>query len=146
LEARLLGYLTVEANPSRKEEGMPPNVINESLALADACFELARVLKWSNDNFVADAEIGGLAEKLNSIAMKRVHDDDTLGIDVPVVTRAVSYLTQAHAIPPMGDHTEWLGYMLDALLEVARPNSGLDGQAREFLNDMLEGIAVAKTI
>jgi hypothetical protein len=112
---------------------MAPNVINESLALADACFELARVSKWSNDNPAADAEIG-------------VHDDDTLGIDVPVVTRAVAYLTQAHAIPPMGDHTEWLGYMLDALLEVARPNSGLDGRAREFLNDMLEGIAVAKTI
>jgi hypothetical protein len=46
----------------------------------------------------------------------------------------------------MGDHTEWFGYMLDAVLEVARPNSGLDGQAREFLKDMRDGIAVAQTI
>lgn len=125
---------------------MPPNVINESLALADACFGLARVLKWSNDDPVAESEIGGLAESLNSIAMKRVHDRDTLGIDVPLVTRAILYLTQAHAIPPMGDRTEWFGYMLDAVLEIARPNAGLNGQAREFLNDMRNGIDVAKNI
>lgn len=129
-----------------REEGMPPKVMNESLGLADACFELSRVLKWSKDNPAAEAEIGSLTEKLNSIAMKRVHDGDTLGIDVPVVTRAIAYLTQAHAIPPMGDQTEWFGYMLDAVLEVARPNSGLDGQAREFLKDMLDGIASAETI
>src|SRR5438874_550393 len=124
---------------------MPKNVMTESLALADACFELARVLKWSKDSPASEAEIGGLAEKLNAVAMERVHDRDTLGRDVPVVARGVAYLTQAHAIPPMGDDTEWLGYMLDAVLEVARPNSGLDGQAREFLKDMCEGIAVAET-
>lgn len=87
-----------------------------------------------------------LAEKLNAIAMERVDDRDTLGINVPVVTRAVAYLTQAHAMPPMGDHTDWFGYMLDAVLEVARPNSGLDGRAREFLEDMRDGIAAAETI
>ena len=125
---------------------MPPNVMKESLALADACFELARVLKWSKQSAAPDGDIGGLAEKLNAIAMERVHDRDTLGIDVPVVTRAVVYLTQAHAVPLMGDHTEWFGYMLDAVLEVARPNSGLDGQAREFLKDMRDGIALAEAI
>jgi len=125
---------------------MPPNLANESIALADACFELARVLKWSKDHPVPEVEIGALAENLNAIAMDRIHDRDTLGIDVPVVTRAIVYLTQAHAIPPMGDHTEWFGYMLDAVLEVARPNSGLHGQAREFLKDMRDGIAVADTI
>jgi hypothetical protein len=125
---------------------MPSNVMNESLALADACFDLARTLKWSKDSPAPEAEIGALAEKLNAVAMERVHDRDTLGIDVPVVTRAVAYLTQAHAIPPMGDQAEWFGYMLDAVLEVARPNSGLDGQAREFLKDMRDGIAVAETI
>jgi hypothetical protein len=125
---------------------MPSNVMNESLALADACFDLARTLKWSKESPAPEAEIGALAERLNAVAMERVHDRDTLGIDVPVVTRAVAYLTQAHAIPPMGDHTEWFGYMLDAFLEVARPNSGLDGQAREFLKDMRDGIAVAETI
>lgn len=125
---------------------MPPDIMNESVALADACFELARVLKWSQDSPAAAADIGALAEKLNGIAMKRVHDHDQLGIDVPVVTRAIAYLTQAHAIPPMGERTEWLGYMLDAVLEVARPNTGLEGQAREFLKDMRDGISAAETI
>jgi hypothetical protein len=142
---RALGApLAILANEAR-EEGMPPNVMNESLGLADACFELARVLKWSKEKSAADAKIGSLTDKLNFIAMKRVHDGDTLGIDVPVVTRAIAYLTQAHAIP-LGRPSGWFGYMLDAVLEVARPNSGLDGQAREFLKDMLDGIAVAETI
>jgi len=123
---------------------MPKNVMSESLALTDACFELARGLKWSKDSPASEVEIGGLAEKLNAIAMERVDDRDRLGIDVPVVARAIAYLTQAHAMP-MGDDTEWFGYMLDAVLEVARPNSGLDGQAREFLKDMRDGIVVAET-
>jgi hypothetical protein len=125
---------------------MPPRIMNESLALADACFKLARVLKWSKDSSSSEGELGGLAKKLNAIAMERVYDRDTLGIDVPVVTRAIVYLTQAHAIPTAGNHTEWFGYMLDAVLEVARPNSGLDGEARQFLNDMRDGIAVAEKI
>ena len=104
------------------------------------------MLKWSNEGAATEAEIGGLAEKLNVIAMERIEDRDTLGRDVPVVTRAVVYLTQAHAIPPMGDHAEWFGYMLDAVLEVARPNSGLNGLAKEFLKDMRDGIADAETI
>ena len=123
---------------------MPKNVMSESLALTAACFELARVLKWSKDSPASEAEIGGLTEKLNAIAMERVDDRDRFGIDVPVVARAIAYLTQAHAMP-MGNDTEWFGYMLDAVLEVARPNSGLDGQAREFLKDMRDGIAVAET-
>jgi hypothetical protein len=121
-------------------ERMTVNLIKESLALTDACFELARVLKWSRTP-AGEVEVGALAEKLNAIAMERVHDDDRLGIDVPVVTRAVAYLTQAHAIPPMADDTDWFGNMLDAVLEVARPNSALDGSAREFLKDMRDGIA-----
>jgi hypothetical protein len=125
---------------------MPPNVMNESVALADACFALARVLKWSKDTAASEREIGSLAEKLNTIAMERVDDRDTLGIDVPVVTRAVIYLTQTHAFPEIGGRTDWFGYMLDAVLEVARPNSGLDGQAREFLKDRRDGIAVAESI
>jgi hypothetical protein len=67
---------------------------NESIALADVCFEVARVLTWSDENLIASAEIGSLAESLNLIAMKRVHERDTLGIDVPGVTRTVACLTR----------------------------------------------------
>lgn len=119
---------------------MPPDIMNESLDLAKVCFELARVLKWSKDDPAAEAEIGSLAEKLQSIAMERVHHRDTLGIDVPVVTRAIAYLSQAHASPAIGDQTQRFGYMLDVAIEVARPSSGLSGQAKLFLKDMLDGI------
>lgn len=46
----------------------------------------------------------------------------------------------------MADDTKWFGYMLDAVLEVVRPNSGLDGQAKEFLKDLRDGIERAETI
>jgi hypothetical protein len=34
----------------------------------------------------------------------------------------------------------WFGYMLDTVLEVARPNSGLEDVAKEFLKDLRDGI------
>ena len=41
-------------------------------------------------------------------------------------------------MPPMNEDTSWFYDMLGALLEVARPNGGLDDKA--FLKDMLDGI------
>ena len=41
---------------------------------------------------------------------------------------------------PMSDDTAWFSNMLTVLLEVARPNSGLDERGHAFLKDMREGI------
>ena len=38
---------------------MSSDVMNESLGLANACFELARVLKWSMEDSTTESEIGG---------------------------------------------------------------------------------------
>lgn len=102
-----------------------------------ACFELARATKWEQRPIDAD-DIRRHAERLSAIAREEVYEP--LGRDLALVARAVHYLTNAHAIPPMGDNTEWFSDMLSAVVEIARPNSGQDGKGREFLKDMLDGI------
>jgi hypothetical protein len=103
--------------------------------LADACFELARTAKWIQKPIDA-AEITALAKRFKEVATLHVSDGF---IDEAVITRAVRYITQAHGMP-IGDDTDWFEHMLQALLEVARPNSGLDQSGREFLADMIDGI------
>ena len=102
-----------------------------------ACFELARTTKWEQRPIDAD-DIRCHAERLSAIARDQVYEP--VGRDAALVARAVHYLTNAHAVPPMRDNTQWFEEMLSTVLEVARPNSVQDGKGREFLKDMLEGI------
>jgi hypothetical protein len=113
-------------------------VMSDSLALADACYELASTIKWSTKP--ADpAEIAALAERLTAAASDRVFESATLMRDMSLIARAVNYINDAHGMP-MTDDVLWFGRTLDTLLEVARPNSGLNDKGRAFLNDMREGI------
>jgi hypothetical protein len=107
--------------------------------LERACFEIARTTKWVRQPIDSD-EIVSLAAQFSEIAKDRIFYGEGLQIDAPLVTRAVQYLGQAHASPPMGDDTQWFRNMLDVLLEIERPNSGLDRDGQAFLNDMLAGI------
>jgi len=60
--------------------------------------------------------------------------------DPNLITRAVLYLLQSHAIPPMKDDLEWFSDMLKALVELACPNSILTKETVQFLYDIEEGI------
>jgi hypothetical protein len=104
--------------------------------LATACFELARIAKWTRNPIDAD-EIVALAERFAVIAKAKA--SEPLSIDLPLLERVVRYIAQAHGMPS-GDNTCWFEYTLTALLEVARPNSGLDSRGEAFLHDMLGGI------
>jgi hypothetical protein len=64
---------------------------------AKACFEVARTTKWTRKP-VDSAEITALADKLYEIAKGEVSAE--LEIDLPLITRAVRYLGQVHAVPP----------------------------------------------
>lgn len=99
--------------------------IEDTADLDAACFELARTTKWEQRPVDAD-EIRLHAERFSVIARGQIFEP--LGRDAALVTRAVHYLTTAHAIPPMRDDTEWFYNMLSAVLEVARPNTGQDGK------------------
>jgi hypothetical protein len=118
--------------------------MNDQISEADiaeleaACFELARSAKWVQKPIDSD-EIRDLAARFVEIAKSRIFVSDDLRIDAPLIARAARYLTQAHGMPT-GDDTQWFGSMLTAVLEVARPNSGLDEEGQAFLKDMREGI------
>jgi hypothetical protein len=105
--------------------------------LRQACFDVARTTKWSRKP-VDSAEITALADKLYEIAKGQVSPE--LEIDLPLITRAVRYLAHVHAMPPMADDTGWFTEMLRAVLEIARPNSVLDEDDKEFLRDLQYGI------
>jgi hypothetical protein len=105
--------------------------------VAAACLELAQVAKWTQKPIDA-REITELADRLTVIAKGYV-SDGVLQIDLPLIERAVRYITAAHGMP-MGDDTNWFEYMMRALIEVARPNTGLDKIGKGFLLDMEQGI------
>jgi len=100
------------------------------------CFALARTAKWTRKPIDSE-EIRRLADAFFKTAVSRV--SETLDIDLPLITRAVRYLGEAHGMPT-GDDPRWFEDMLGAVLEVARPNSGLTEKGQEFLYDMLDGI------
>lgn len=111
-------------------------------AIYDACFEVALAVFVVKDP-ADSAEVRAYAEKLAEIARVLVSED--LGRDTALVARAVQYINQVHAIPPMKDDTEWFWNMLSALVEVARPNiGGVEGEALKFLDDMQQGIGALK--
>jgi hypothetical protein len=109
---------------------------NISKELDQACFELARTAKWMQRPIDSD-EIVKLAERYLDIALS--HLSTELRIDLPLLTRAVRYMSQAHGMPH-GDDTNWFESALITVIEVARPNSSLADSGKEFLKDMLDGI------
>jgi|SRR5579885_931414 len=111
-------------------------VVRETNDLREACFDLARTTKWEQRPIDLD-EINEHAERLYQIAQEQICE--SLDRDLALVARAVRYLTNAHGMP-IGNDTNWFSKMLEAVLEVARPNTRQDGIGREFLKDMQEGI------
>src|SRR4051812_46780195 len=72
--------------------------------LEQACLELALAIKIVKEP-ISSYDARGLANRFLAVAEDRIYLP--LDIDRPLVTRAVRYLTQVHAIPPMGDDTLW---------------------------------------
>jgi hypothetical protein len=102
-----------------------------------ACFDLARTTKWSQKPI--DAELlSSLSGKFEEIA--RGFLEESLDRDIPLIVKAIRYLNQVHAIPPMDDNTMWFYNMASVLMEIARPNTVVDERGKPFLEEMLTGI------
>ena len=108
--------------------------------LRKVCFQVARTVFW--DRKPIDTE--KIQDYANAIYKKAVFECESienLGCTTSTIIRAVHYINQAHAMPPIKDDIQWFSNTLRALIEVACPNAGLEGEAREFLVDMNRGIA-----
>jgi hypothetical protein len=110
--------------------------------ISDACFEVA--LGICVETVPTDSlAVRAYAARLTAIAKELVSAD--LGRDPALVSRAVRYIDQVHAIPPMKNDTAWFWNMLSAVVEVARPNTGsVEGEALSFLDDIQQGITILK--
>jgi hypothetical protein len=111
-------------------------------AIYDACLGIALSIFVVKEP--ADSEqVRAYAQELAQIAREMVSED--LGRDAALVARAVHYIDQVHAIPPMRGSTDWFWQILSVLLEVARPNAGgVEGEAVKFLDDLRVGLDALK--
>ncbi len=100
---------------------------DQDTELKAACFELARSAKWARAPIDSE-EIQSLSEEFFTIATSCL--SEPLCIDIPLLTRAVHYLNQAHGTS--GGDPAWFHNMLSVVVEVARPNSGLDERGQAF--------------
>ncbi|MBI5875409.1 MAG: hypothetical protein HZB81_06155 [Deltaproteobacteria bacterium] len=108
--------------------------------LKAACFEVAQNAKWDlKPQLVSD--IQSLANKFYEKASERAKEINEIEEDSEIVNRAVWYLSQVHAIPPMKDDVRWFNEMLEVLLELALPNTYVAvGKPQQFLQDLIRGI------
>jgi hypothetical protein len=115
-------------------------------ALYKACEEVTKHTLWINpapmdfSDIIDSAQIKNTAQKYFEEAKQSVEFVLELEGDPNLVTRAVLYLAQIHAIPPMKDNVTWFKEMLMALVELACPNMGHSEMSIKFLCDIEEGI------
>ena len=115
-------------------------------ALLEACKRVVSQTLWLNpepqdiSDIIDSDQIKRTTLKYFEEALRHVEFIIEQGGDPNLVTRAVLYLSEAHAIPPMEEDITWFKNMLEALIEVACPNSILTKEAAQFLYDMEKGI------
>jgi hypothetical protein len=111
--------------------------------LRTACHEVARATMLEQRPIDASI-ISSHTERLLGIARENEEFIIGQGRDPNLITRAVRYLAHVHAIPPMRDDLNWFSNMLQALIELACPNTEATCDLETFFRDIEDGIAVAR--
>jgi hypothetical protein len=112
-------------------------------ALNDACVELAEQVLSSPQGVSTDL-VETLAARYQAEALHHLEFIQGQGRDPNLLTRAVHYIANAHAIPPMGSDIIWFRSMMDFAVELAVPNSGLSNMGAAFLADVRDGLATER--
>jgi hypothetical protein len=121
-------------------------------ALRQACREIVRNTLWRGPkpvdiNDIADTnQINNLTDRYFAIAIEHIEFVEGQNRDPNMITRAVCYLANSHAIPPMKEDLGWFRNMLESLLELACPNFIPNGKSDPFLEDVKDGILYAESI
>jgi len=112
-------------------------------ALHAACLEVARSTLWNprGEKKSTVKEIGALAKRLHRATLAHLEFIKMQGRDPNLLVRAVRYLAHTHAIPPMRDDTGWFEDMLEVLIELACPNTGLPPRGKDFVADLRKGLS-----
>tara|TARA_R110000868_G_scaffold371537_1_gene635249 strand:- start:310 stop:714 length:405 start_codon:yes stop_codon:yes gene_type:complete len=114
--------------------------------IREACFDLSTSLMWEKDNLTVEriesnmTELNEMTEKFLETAKFYLENIEALEGQSEIIVRAINYIEEAHAIPPLRGNYQWFDYTLGALTELACPNSGLSNNNLEFLKDVENGI------
>ena len=109
--------------------------------LREACAELAHIVLAASQPRVSRDILETLAGRFALEAADFALLVASAGRDTALLTRAVNYLIDAHALPLMGTDTEWFRQALSCLVELAVPGIALTPRGAAFLHDVEMGIA-----
>ena len=108
--------------------------------LQDACRDLARVVLAAGQPQVSNDILETLADRFHREVADFAPGVARAGRDPNLLTRAVRYLIDAHALPLMGTDMDWFRQTLMCLVELAVPGIALSSQGGAFLRDLQLGI------
>ena len=109
-------------------------------ALQEACLDLARVVLAAGQPQVSNDILETLADRFQREVADFAPIIARAGRDPNLLTRAVYYLIDAHALPLMGTDMEWFRQALVCLVELAAPSIALSAQGGAFLRDVRLGV------
>lgn len=108
--------------------------------LRDACRDLARVVLAAGQPLVSNDILETLAARFEREAVDFAPMIARAGRDPNLLTRAMHYIIDAHALPLMGTDVEWFRQTLACLVELAVPGIALSERSGQFLRDVQLGI------
>ena len=108
--------------------------------LQNACLDLARVVLASSQPQVSNDILETLAARFEREAVDFAPMVARAGRDPNLLTRAMYYIIDAHALPLMGTDMEWFRQTLACLVELAVPGIALSERGGSFLRDVQTGI------
>jgi hypothetical protein len=108
--------------------------------LQDVCLDLARVVLAAGHSQVSNDILETLADRFHREVIDFAPGIARAGRDPNLLTRAVHYLIDAHALPLMGTDMEWFRQALVCLVELAVPGIALSSKGGAFLRDVQVGI------
>ena len=109
-------------------------------ALSEACLELARVVLASGQPEISHDILETLGARFEREAADFAPLVARAGRDPNLLTRALYYIVDAHALPLMGTDMDWFRQTLACLVELAVPGIALSAHGGAFLRDVQEGI------
>ncbi|KAA9346095.1 hypothetical protein [Adhaeribacter soli] len=114
--------------------------------IKEACFHLATDLlcleyNQSFENVDSNLpQLSRMTDGFHRIALENLDLIKDLGGSEELLVRAINYVSNVHAIPPLIENYRWFDNTLRTLLELACPNSGVTDENKKFLHDLINGI------
>lgn len=115
---------------------------DERAALLVACRDVAKVTLWQAaepfdiTDIIDSEQIEKAVSAYYREAEQRADELEEAGHDPTIVTRAVLYLADEHALPPMKEDVRWFRESLEVLMRLVQPLSSPTAAHVAFMRDI----------